>query len=379
MPYHLHHFRGAPYNAGFAVGRAVGSRIGESNLRLIETWPSRDGVIDHEKLREGVLSWLQQLPQRYRLELQGLADGAGLPVETIASGYFAEDCCCSSFMTSLSDGHIWVGRNNDAWAPELWHGVTVHEITDRLPRIGFGFEAETFTTTGINSQRLWLHCNAGPARDKPSGTRPCFYPHIIVSEALETCASLADVESLLDRWERTRGMILFVADGKTDEAAMFECECATHDRRPAPHGPHIAANHSDRPELHEYDRRRNLEHGLQRSRARCAAMERLLAALRPDSAAGDLQRVLADENVEQRFADRLTVFSTVACPATGELWYACGEGPAASTGTWSRVAWPWSRLPGVPTAHTAAPSVLRRFEPVSHDFPEKGHCDDHPP
>ncbi len=54
-----------------------------------------------------------------------------------------------------------------------------------------------------------------------------------------------------------------------------------------------------------------------------------------------LQRVLAAEGVEQRYPDRVTVFSTVACPTTGEMWFACGEGPAASTGSWSRVPWPW--------------------------------------
>lgn len=80
-----------------------------------------------------------------------------MPLEKIASGYFAEECCCSSFITTLNESHAWVGRNNDVWAPELWREVTVHKVAGRMTRIGFGIEAETFITTGINCDRLWLH------------------------------------------------------------------------------------------------------------------------------------------------------------------------------------------------------------------------------
>lgn len=341
MAYNTHHFRGTPYEAGHAVGRLAKAHLGEFSDRLIETWPARDGVIDQTKLRQGVLPWVERLPERYRQELCGLAEGSGVPLETVARGYFAEECCCSSFITMLDDAHAWVGRNNDAWAPQLWHGVTVHEIDGRLARIGFGIEAETFTTTGINRDRLWLHCNGGPALDAPSGTKPCFYPYIVVTEALETCSTFADVESLLGRWERTRGMILFVVDGKSEESAILECQCCEHRRRPIPHGPLIAANHSDRAELQENTRGNNPEHGLERSVSRCIRMEELLSALPEDTDARALQHVLAAEGVEQRYPDRVTVFSTVACPTTGEMWFACGDGPAASAGTWSRVPWPW--------------------------------------
>ncbi|MHC4306566.1 MAG: C45 family autoproteolytic acyltransferase/hydrolase [Planctomycetota bacterium] len=339
MSYRLHCFSGTPYEAGFAVGRTIGTRLGEWHEKLVESWPERDGVIDRKKLREGALPWLESLPERYRLELSGLAEGSGVSLETIAGGYFAEECCCSGFIMML-DSHAWIGRNNDAWAPELWHGVTVHEITGRTPRIGFGFVAETFATTGMNRDRLWLHYNSGPPLDSPGGSKPCFYPHVVVTEALETCRSIADVEALLNRWERTRGMILFVVDGKTDESVIIECQCREHQRRPTPGGALIAANHSCC-----FDPRttkgHNPEHGLQRSQARCARMEELLGALPEDADAHTLQGILAADGVEQRNHDRTTVFSNVACPATGQMWFAYGQGPAASTGTWSQVAWPW--------------------------------------
>ena len=318
----------------------VGARLGEWFEKYIASWPARDGVIDHTKLRESALPWMASLPERYRSERIGVAEGSGVPLEVIAGGYFAEECCCSAFVTKL-DSQTWIGRNNDAWAPELWDGVTIHEITGRTPRIDFGVEGETFATTGINRDRLWLHCNGGPARDEPGGTKPCFYPYIVMTEALETCSSITDVEALLDRWDRTRGMILFVVDGKTDESAIIECQCCEHWRRPTAEGALIAANHSCRNELQENTRGHNPDHGLERSISRCTRMAELLCSLPEDADAPALQGVLAAQGVEQRYPDRVTVFSTVACPATGEMWFACGQGPAASTGTWSRVPWPW--------------------------------------
>ena len=151
MTYNTHHFRGSPYEAGYSVGRLVGAQLGKLSERLIETWPKRDGTIDQAMLNKGALPWIDRLPERYRQEICGLADGSGVPLAKIAEGYFAEECCCSSFITTLDDSHAWVGRNNDAWAPELWHGVTVHEVDGRMSRIGFGIEAETSPPLGLTA------------------------------------------------------------------------------------------------------------------------------------------------------------------------------------------------------------------------------------
>jgi len=336
-PFRIHRFVGPPYDAGLAVGRRIGSRLGHGCRHLIETWPARDGVIDRAKLDAGALTWVDGLSERYRDELRGLADGSGVPLRTIASAYYADACCCSGFIVTLADGHAWVARNNDAWAPELWHAVMIHEITGRMSRIAFGFEADTFATTGMNEARLWLHYNAGPTPDAPSGTRPCFAPYIVVTEALETCRSLADVEALLGRWERTHGMILFVVEGKTNESAILECGCREHVRKPATDGALVATNHTCRTDPAAPPA--PADPGEQRSIARCARIETLLSNIPAHADARTLRSMLADDEVEQREPDRLTVFSTVACPATGELWFACGNGPAASSGTWSQVEW----------------------------------------
>lgn len=71
-------------------------------------------------------------------------------------------------------------------------------------------------------------------------------------------------------------------------------------------------------------------------------LEQLLAGHQSSRPPDDLVRVLADDDVEVRDADVGTVYATVACPSNGELWYTAGGFPAASAGTWQRIAWPWA-------------------------------------
>jgi len=60
-------------------------------------------------------------------------------------------------------------------------------------------------------------------------------------------------------------------------------------------------------------------------------------------------RLLADPGVEMSDPKHLTtIYSSVCCPATGDLWFASGQSesasPAASRAPWRRVAWPWGRV-----------------------------------
>ena len=55
----------------------------------------------------------------------------------------------------------------------------------------------------------------------------------------------------------------------------------------------------------------------------------------------DLVAILADSGVERRGPRVTTVYSTVACSGTGELWFSFGACPGASRGDWQPVPWPW--------------------------------------
>jgi hypothetical protein len=134
-------------------------------------------------------------------------------------------------------------------------------------------------------------------------------------------------------------MLLFGVDGKRDERALFECECDCHWRREDLGAWLAGTNHTESMP--------DVDDGPLCSARRLSRMDALLQALSPgrhhrhSTPAVDLIPVLADDGIERRGDDPVTVYANVACPATGMLWYTFGGTPAASRGRWEWLAWPW--------------------------------------
>jgi hypothetical protein len=166
---------------------------------------------------------------------------------------------------------------------------------------------------------------------------------VFLTEALETCHTLGDVEALLNQTDRDSGMLLFAVDGKNNEFALFECLCSEHDRRQPSGGWIVGTNHfrsrQDRT-LTDADK------GPLGTLSRYAQMENLVQAVSvsqtPPDLPADLIQILADDAIERRDGPLITVYSNVACPTTGEIWYTFGGYPAASGGDWQKLDWPWT-------------------------------------
>jgi hypothetical protein len=323
---------------GRAVGRALGPRL-EANIdRYIAERPRSAGALDRGELRRGALPWLRALPDRFREELEGLAEGASVPLQRVAEWNYVEYCVddgCSGLL-ALIGGHAWIARNNDMFVPGIWGHALVREIEGRIPTLCFGQEGDVFTATGVNRERLWLHHQALTASDSPRPGRPHLPSWVLLTEMLETCSTIGEVEARLAEVDLDDGMLLFAVDGKSDEFAIFECGCGRYVRR-LPVGPWLAgANHAcalDEPGEHAG------------SRSRQSRMEEMAADLQvrgPEARLPqDLIAILADDAVERRGDRFATAYATVACPGTGELWFTFGGTPAASRGRWSPLAWPW--------------------------------------
>ena len=338
----IYHLKGSPREVGFKLGRALGKRLEENIDRYIQTGPAQHGTLDTIKLHSGALPWLRSLPQRFQDELEGMAEGANISLQRIAEWYFVGQCVDSGCtgLICLLNGRVWVARNNDLWAPELWGYVSIREIDGRIPTISFGLEGDVFTGTGINREHLWLHSNYLPVENEPAMKKPHLATYVWLTEALETCQSLDDIEDLLGAVDRDSGMMLFAIDGKTEEFAVFECTCTHHKRRTLTGDWIAGTNH-----YCTVDGDHKMDDFRIRSELRLKRVETLLQELLTQSktidASLELRRILADSQVEARSEKYVTVFSNVACPSQGEIWYTFGGYPAASAGNWHPLAWPW--------------------------------------
>jgi hypothetical protein len=292
---------------------------------------------------------LRELPERYLEEFEGLASGAGLPLLSLAKWAYLEVILaneCSGAILML-DRHAWVARNNDTHAPGMWGYVTIREVSGRIPAISFGMEGDVFTPTGINQEGLWLHYNWLPAQDALTAGQPHLPGYVLLQEALETCRTLQDLERLLLQIQRDDGMLIFAVDGKTDEAALYECNRSDFQKSYPLEGWIVGTNHfCTLPSPPAEDE------AIQplSSQSRYRRLENLAVAVfsrhppganMRDSLPRELIALLADDEIERRSGEIQTAYSNVACPATNEIWYTFGGYPSASRGDWGRLAWPW--------------------------------------
>ncbi len=337
----IYHFRGNPREIGLAAGRMLGSSLGQKLSHYVASQPIPK---DMEKLHAGAVSWLRSLPPRFQEEFEGLAEGANIPIQLLAEFNYIEECDamqCSGAIYPL-ENQVWVARNNDAYVPELWGYVIIREVEGRIPTINFSMEGDVFTPTGINKEKLWLHYNFLSAWDQPVPNKPHVPGYVFLTEALELCRDIRDVEALLKETDRDGGMLLFAVDGKKNEYALFECLCSKYYKREPSNGWMVGTNHfcacedrtlseADKKPLGTISRFNRMEYLLHTLSA---------SPMAPDLPA-DLIRILADDQIERRDERIVTVYSNVACPSTGEIWYTFGGYPAASQGNWQRLEWPW--------------------------------------
>ena len=338
----IQHFKGSPYEIGLAAGRTLGAKLEQTINHYIS---SREHASDMTKLHQGALPWLRRLPKRFQDELEGMAEGANLPLQRLAEWSYIEECeskRCSGAV-GLFDQRAWVARNNDSYVPELWGYATIREVEGRISTISFSMEGDVFAPTGINQDRLWLHYNYLSVWDEPRPGRPHVPPYVFLTEALELCRTISDVEALLNRTDRDGGMLLFAVDGKDNEFAIFECMCSKYYRRQPSDGWIVGTNHfcaCKDPTLRDADK------APLGTLSRFARMEDLVQALfasqTPPNLPTDLIQSLADDGIERRDGQLITVYSNVACPSTGEIWYTFGGYPAASRGNWQKLEWPWT-------------------------------------
>ena len=337
----IYRFKGNPREIGFNAGQLFAGTLEHTINRYIA---SVEDSKDMEKLHAEALPWLQILPKRFQDEFEGMAEGAGIPLQRLAEWAYIEECDakqCSGAIC-LFENRAWVARNNDFYVPELWGYVTVREVDGRIPTMMFSMEGEIFSPTGINKEKLWLHYNYLPVWDKPAPNKPHMPPYVFLTEALELCRTIGDVEAFLNSTDRYGGMLLFAVDGKNNEFALFDCLCSRYYRREPTDGWIVGTNHycgCDDLTLNDTDK--EPLGTLSRFEKMTDLVRTLSSSPMPANLPVDLIQILANDEIERRDNNVVTVYSNVACPSTGEIWYTFGGYPAASKGNWQKLEWPW--------------------------------------
>jgi len=387
----VYHVPGPPGEAGFVHGRALEDLLTRPFVEAYVARLAETNRCDPQDLRAQSRRWLAGLPAHFQEEIEGMGDGCGLGTDPVAAFLYADIArptgaespgararrfnpaadpepppgehdlpadddaeaeresaggpMCSGVAARLDDGAAWIARNCDWLIATLTRGTAAvaHAAPNRIPIMAVGIRGDIDVDTGINAERLWLHLHTLPALDDPPRDRTCISWLFWAREALETCATIDEVERFIERTARDRGVLAIVGDGKTNGAAVFECSKGGHVRRDADlERPVFATNHTI---VKEIDAEREAKSRAGSTVGRFCAIRARLRDGAPRRGPDDLIDLLADPGVEMRTPVNLrTIYSAVAQPAGESVWFASGGAdgrPAASGGRWARVKPPW--------------------------------------
>lgn len=391
IPFHSLHLPGSHEDAGFAYGRACAHLLEASAFDHYCASLSTITKTYAEHLPAYAQRWASTLPPHYQAQIHAFAAGARTSPLRVQQWLYADIAApsppasqslasqsalsqspashasapstlinlagpmCSGIIAS-DDAHTpWVARNCDWYEATLARGTAaiVHAVPNRIPILAVGLMGDIDCDTGLNAEGLWLHMHTLLASDEPRAGVSCISWLFWMREALETCATLDDLEAFIARTDRDRGVLLFAVEGKTNQRAIYECTRATFHRvhpwqaqtqagiKPLLFATNHCQQKHPQPPTHPMPPRISPSNG---TVSRYNRLAQLLAIAHPEEGPTDLIELLADPHVEMHTAtpgsNLRTIYSAVANPRSRDVWFASGSLPAASTAQWRHVTFP---------------------------------------
>jgi hypothetical protein len=361
-------FPGSPTVSGYSHGEA---------LRDLLQPAFRDAYIQavghviaytRDDLRTQAGHWLEALPQHFQAEIEAMASGGGISLIEMTEFLFADIArstdgarrdtpigpMCSALVSACDSGKLWIARNCDWLTPTLLRGVSavVHETPHRIPMMSLGIRGDIDADTGINAEGMWLHIHTMHARDSNRPDKPVYSWLFWAREALETCATLDDLESFAHRTQRDQGLMAIAGHGPSNTGCVLECTRTTTRRHDIdPGDSRCVTNHPLSKPIPAY-----LIAGAQSPRrssgtiARQVSLQEHIEHSPLRSGPEDLMCLLASDGVEMRTPRWIrTIYSAVVRPESQSIWFAGGHHdgtPAASRNSWKRIQPPWIRAKG---------------------------------
>ena len=265
---------GSPYDMGFEQGTLLKTEINKVYKqylykKVFEEWTKqiailgkggakaysdpRGAMIDHSNKMEPFI------PDEFKQEMHGLADGAGLKYEDVLIlsshvDYFA--ILCSTFVargTMTADGTLIEGRNLDWAKGGLKDLDPLTTLIVRKPDKGHAFASVIYPgivgdLTAINDAGVAVELNFSMAVEQENGEAGM--PILILMRQLAQYAeSVTQAEQIIKDAPRMAGYNVVVADGKTREARLIELTAKTVGVLDFKDDALLTTNHFTTPEL----------------------------------------------------------------------------------------------------------------------------------
>jgi isopenicillin-N N-acyltransferase like protein len=228
------HLKGTPREMGFQHGTLLKADVIEE-IRFLFDVKAKEfklellGIKVPLDARRLILS-ISQLqrkytPAKYYEELQGIAEGAGIPVEdVIAANFIPEMFHCSGFALSGSatkDGTLYHGRILDYgcdWKLQDHAVLVVAEPDGSIPFVNVTYAGFIGSVTGMNAKKISIGEMGGGGLGHWEGVPMS----LLVRMALEEADDLDEAIAVFRDHPRTCQYFYVVADGKTGKGVGME-------------------------------------------------------------------------------------------------------------------------------------------------------------
>jgi hypothetical protein len=231
--YRVLHVKGQPYEMGYQQGALLRDDIRENVRFLFEVKAKEMQVelgglklLDPKQVIKGIAARQRQfIPERFFIEMQGIADGAGMDVQDIIIANFIPELFhCSGFAISGSttkDGTLYHGRILDYgcdWRLQEHAVLTVAEPHGKIPFVNVTYAGFIGSVTGMNAERVSIGEMGGKGMGHWDGMPMAF----LVRTVLEEADALERAIAVFHDNPRTCEYYFVIADGKTGTGVGME-------------------------------------------------------------------------------------------------------------------------------------------------------------
>ncbi len=234
--YPVLHLKGTPYEVGYQHGALLKESVTENLNQIIHVQAEKElieieiGSLSFSLTPRAAIEMIigiedRHVPEAYFQELQGLADGSGLPIEDARVGNFIPELFhCSGFAlmnSATKDGTLYHGRVLDyatGWGLQNHAVIVITELDGCIPFVNVTYAGFIGCVTGMNAEHVSIGEMGGGGIGHWEGMPMAF----LVREALQRGETLQEVLEIYEETPRTCQYFYVVADAKTNEAVGME-------------------------------------------------------------------------------------------------------------------------------------------------------------
>lgn len=241
------HVWGTPREMGRQHGKALAAEIKAGIERYMKRKVEDDWGYSVDYQRQCAASMVKHIPREYIEEMRGVAEGAGVPYETILLLHTHADMVhfgkewgrvtdgrmrkreslCSNFVAfgpATVGGKVYHGRNLD-WTTgtgiQEFAIVLIAEPEGKVPFALLAWAGCIGGVTGMNAEGITFGEMTSSTADETLDGMPLFF---VCRRILDTCRDLKEAVDFVRTYPGTTGWNFMIADGEAKDARAIEVD-----------------------------------------------------------------------------------------------------------------------------------------------------------